>query len=281
MPTCAFPVDNSKSLMSRVTLHSVPAEYSELFYKNVVFNPQYFGDRVDKKNVEMRIRNFKKIVSGSALIGLKGLWEAQTTEVQAGWFDAASWALMDGWQLFKLDTMYRIYNGIKGTAMPSLYHQFMIGDLYIPPTVNDCIIRQTFAGLPNVAIDWALNMKAALTSHGAGSYATLTFKVHSGYWNDDINNWDEVSDEYDLASFTDWGYINNGYDDGLIAGNYITVEIAVHNMHGHVYLDGGSMWYNDTEFFNDPQFDDCANAWQKITFPAGCTFGSIYPPDTI
>lgn len=259
---------------------NVPPEVLELWEKSCVIRPGYWGVKVDKKEIVWRKRNFTSLIARGEFQGLANIWNNLTVEEQGAWDDAGYWAGMSGWDLFAMDTLYRISNGIQGVATPDLYHQYKVGEIKIAGSAEQIEIKQFYPSIPDTEVGWAFNVMTDLASTGAGSYAKFIVRIKTGYWLDDINDWEILIYEYDLTEFDlFWEYVQDSYIDGFWGSGQITFSIKVYKMTGTVYIDGIELNYNDLNNAIDFQCNDIELYWQAVIQPSGATFLSIYPPD--
>lgn len=267
--------------MPRVDNFILPPEYEELWKKACVYNQSYFGDKVDKKNIIWRRRNFPSLIARGNFQGLAQLWNSLTWSQQSDWDDAGYYSGQSGWDLFAQDTLYRIANGLQGVATPNLYHQFKIGELIIPAPITHVKISQTY-NFNNVSDKtFMLNLFSNLVSVGAGSYAEVRFIVT--YWDD----WNlpahlERDDEFtwDISDLAGWDWFGDGgFSTTLVKS--IEFEIEIYNMQGIVYFDGMTMIDDLVNVAVDWQCAEVEFHWSKIVFPSGTILHSIYPPDNI
>lgn len=267
--------------MTGVININVPPDVEELWSKSCTIRAGYWGDKVDKKNIVWRKRNFTSLIARGSYQNIASLWESLTAEQQSEWDDAGYWAGMSGWDLFVSDTLYRIQNEILGLATPSDYHQYFVGELKIESPASSAKVSQFFYGVPDTGVNWAINVKSALESIGAGSYAKLIVSVRTGYIIEETNEPEIIVFEEDLTLLENWDWIEGGYFDGFWGTGEITFTIEVYNMRGSLYIDGIEMDWNDENHFHDWQCNNVHYNWQLDSLPAGSSFESIYPPDTI
>jgi len=266
--------------MTLVNNIDVPPEVYDLWIKSCTLRYGYFGEKVDKKDIVWRKRNFPSLIARGGFQNIADIWNGLTLAQQGDWDDAGYWAGMSGWDLFAQETLYRINNEIQGVATPNLYHQFKIAQIAVASPAVSMHIKQKYYNLPNTTIAWAFNIFSTMESIGGGSYAIFRVTVRTGYWNDDIDAPDVYVYDYDLTEFTTlWDYISDSYIDGLLSDNDITFEIIVYNMRGMLYIDGVELDYNDQNFALDFQCNEFYANWQSVNTPDGTTWGSIYPPD--
>lgn len=267
--------------MTLVNNLDIPPEILDLWNKSCVVRYGDYGTKIDKKFVTWRKRNFPSLIARGQFQSLANLWDRLTELQKTDWDDAGYWAGMSGWDLFASDTLWRISNNILGLATPNVYHQFLLGELVVLSPAEELSITQNYAVPAGVDVSWAINVKHALTSSGAGSYAKWVVRVHTGYWNDDINSPDVIIYEYDLTEFSDWDYVQDSYIDGLINNPSVDFQLHIYKMTGSLYIDGIELNYNDQNFALDFQCNAIENNWVYDIVPNGATYRSIYPPDNI
>jgi len=265
--------------MTKVVDQNIPPENYDAFVKACRIVNHFSGLKIDKKEITYRKRNFASLKDISNAGGCGSLWWALTEQQRADWYDAAYWTNMSGWDLFFLDTSYRLANGINGVATPSLMHQYLVGKINIESPASSITIYKRYTGIPSVEVSFASNVKVDLVSVGAGSYARMTVRVKTGYWLDDIEDWEIIDYVWDLTEFTDWDYVSDFYDGGFVGENYVEFIIDVYNMRGIVYVDGFELWVNSENIFIDYQCDNFQSNFIGYSVPAGSSFLSVYPPD--
>lgn len=268
--------------MTNVININVPPEAEELWSQSCVIRPGYWGYKVDKKNKIWRKRNFPSLIARGGFQGLANAWNSLTALQQADWDDAGSWAGMSGWDLFAVDFLYRIQNEIQGIATPNLYHQFFVGRLTVPASVQRVRLQQNYYSLPDVEVSWALNVFCDMVSEGVGSYAKLIVRVKTGYIIEETESLEIIVYEYDLTEFsTLWDYIQDSYIDGFWGSGDVSFEIDVYKMSGSLYIDGVELDYNGSNYARDFQCDHVEFNWDKLILPSSAEWKSIYPPDGI
>lgn len=259
---------------------NVPPEVYDLWIKACTIRYGFYGDKVDKKNIVWRRRNFPSLIARGNYQGLSQLWASLTAQQQSDWDDAGYWSAQSGWDLFAQDTLYRISNEIAGVATPNLYHQFKVARANLATTTQEFFIKQDYYDIPNTEVSWAINIFCPLVSDGAGSYAKFIVRVVTGYWNDDIDAPDIIEYEYDLTEFnTFWDYISDSYIDGFIDTGKVFFELCIYKMTGSLYIDGVELNYNDQNFARDFQCNYVDLNWDKVQIPVGGSWSSIYPDD--
>jgi hypothetical protein len=259
----------------------VPPEYQELWEKACIIRFGYYGDKVDKKFITWRKRNFPSLIARGSFQDIANLWNGLTATQQSDWDDAGYWSAQSGWDLFAQDTLYRINNEILGLATPNLYHQFKLAEIKLESPATELLITQEYNSMFESDINWAFNILCDMSSTGAGSYAKFVVKVATGYWDDDTDTPEVIEYEYDLTEFTDWDYVSDTYVDGFYGKGSVTFEIHVYKMQGSLYIDGIELDCDDQNYATDWQCDAIEYNWNNKILTTGATFKSIYPPDSI
>ncbi len=267
--------------MPRVNNFNLPPESAELWEKSCVFQQHWAGDKVDRKYVVYRKRNFTSLIARSPFQSIANKWDSLTAGERDDWDYAGSWAGMSGWDLFVMDTQYRLNNGLLGLAIPSGYHQFKVGKIEIPITADQVKIQLTYSATMPWQTSFYLNVKSILSSLGAGSYANLNVTFFSKYYNGDFWEYPNDSYDFDLTEYTDWDYIGaeQWYEDVEITSVVVTIDI--YKMSGLLYIDGMEIDYNSQNYAPDFQFDNFPNLWQIQKTATGVEIASVYPPDDI
>ncbi|MFZ2153995.1 MAG: hypothetical protein WAV16_02075 [Candidatus Moraniibacteriota bacterium] len=258
---------------------NVPPEVLELWEKSCVLNTGFFGDKVDKKNIVWRKRNFKSLIAQSAFPSVAQLWGGLTEQEQFDWDDAGYWSGQSGWDLFVQDTLYRINNNIPGLAIPNVYHQFKVGRIQIESPAEEIEIRQNYNVQFNDFASWAFNVLANLTSTGSGSFARI--RVHVEF-HDPADDPGEVVDwdwDYDISTNDEWDYFGDDYDFSTLQIFSFYFEVHIYKMRGTVYIDGTELIYNDQNLAYDSQCNYFEFNWDRLTVPSGASILSVYPPD--
>jgi hypothetical protein len=261
--------------MSIVTGLDIPPENYELFRKACDINQSFGRERIEKKAVVYRTRNFSSLIERSSFQSISNKWDLLSSLERSAWEDAGYWANMSGWDLFQQDTLYRINNGLAGTATPSEYHQLMVGKLTIEAPAESCIIRQNWNMGMGGTFYYMFNFQASFVSTGAGSYMDTFF-----YWSE-IDEWDEVyywEENVGLWNTDTWDWWDDGYGDTDGYTLYY-FEIVIYKYRGILYFDGLVFNHEDENIARDWQCNDVDPNWVKTFFPVGCKLETVYPPD--
>jgi len=258
--------------MSIVDNFHITPEQEELFYKSCVLKSAWFGNRVEKKDIVFRERNYAELVAQSVIPNIAQAWNELTDAERQKWESAAVYSDQSGWDLFSQDTAYRMAHGIPGLGEPNIFHQYKIGHIHIEAPASSIIIKQQIFSEDSDDWDMSINFFCNLTPTSASDYANMYFNLYID------DGWDIYWIEENLYFYNSdrWEWIEDYYSDFGVEILEMNITIEIHDMVGDLYIDGVWLLHHDQNFVNDWQCDMIDQSWHPISLPAGSTFQSVY-----
>lgn len=258
--------------MANVQNFHILPEQEELFYKACSLRTGWWGDKIDKKKIVYRKRNFKNLVEQSYFPDISAAWNSLTAYKQGLWNEAGQWAEMSGWDLFAQDMSYRLANNILGIGEANLYHQFMVGKLTLEGSANDLKIRQNINLGLNRQLEMAVNFISRLTPIASPNWVDL-YLYFEFY---DAGEWVLYSENLSLDGSDQWYYSGDYYDLGSYQLRNMYLQIEIHNMQGSLFVDGITLIGQNSNLVTDWQFDNIQSSWTPVNVPSGASYESVY-----
>lgn len=229
---------------------------------NVGKNPRFFPR---SKKVTLREITY--------LYQIAYAWANMSEADKGDWVWAANIIGQHGYNLYVQDKSYRIKNGIAGNAIPSLYHQFLVGHINITAPASNAKIVQYNLTRVNFPATFELCYKTNLVADGANPYARLKFIWTRYYQGENIESTETI--EIPLVS---------GWDKAKQVINYYKgtrgkwrLELELNNVTGDLWFDNIYAFYSGEIKLNDPFCEDVQNWWKLEDMPDGATLSTIYP----
>lgn len=213
--------------------------------------------------------------ANSTLKVTSAVWKTYNPTLKAAWKAAAVFEGKTGYNLFTKDQCYRIKNAIVGSATPSTFHQFFIGQITKPGDADYLLLKagRTFRPTKNMTL--TVNAKGALSFPGLTGSVNLRVAVKRYFIGQTFTDYfylplDLVSDwkSYSLA-------ITNG--DGSLATCDLYLEF--NNVNGSLYIDNLELMAGGNVLNDDPWCNNIESSFKVVGDPLDWLFSSIYPPD--
>lgn len=294
--------------MATISALDVPDELAQLFATLVRVNdPRRYGSVAKRGHLPSRAQKLA-VSSRSLLPQISEYWRNLTELEQDAWRDAAEESSYNAWNLFVQDTAYRLKYGLTGLAIPSLYHQFKVGQLviaapasgarlaqYHPPyfyvlkkvrgskaLYEDVKITEKLALPLEIAISYRSNLSAV----GAEPIARFYAEIISSYQGRDIIN--EVGFDIDLSS--DWDRQTVICTEVIGVARSYNLYLEFSDVRGTFEWDNLLSQHSGTNYARDFRCTDVNNtltrsnyqiekSWEEELLPTGTAFDSVYPED--
>lgn len=258
--------------MPKLNNFHITPEQEDLFYKSIVINNGFYGQRADKKNALPSRAKLELLYDQSFFPTVAEYWNSLPPYQKQLWQNAAVWSFQSGWDLFAQDTAYRLANNIYGLGEPNVYHQYKVGHIHIAAPAAKINIKQVIFPFARSIIDFSVNFFSNLVAVASPSYCNFYFNFYADL-GDGLQWYEE-----DLYIFNDtvWNYLFDSYN--LAGYNIISafVSIEINNMRGDLYFDGISLVGNDLNLLSDYNCNNIETSWQSVDVPAGASFQSVY-----
>lgn len=254
----------------------------------------------------MSKRRKKGVSQRSLLPDCALIWNAFSQEEKDAWNLAGTYTNLSGWKLFVKDKIYRIVNDIAGEAMPSIYHQALVGQLHIEAPAQEIEIFQPHPYAYYISkkvtgtkgmyspvlvqeklvlpLTIGLSYKSNLVSIGEGSFAELYAVVRRLYQGVNIDT--ELIIDLDLQ--TDWKVATAVLSSVL--GQYTSYSLYIHlyKLTGDLFIDNIKAMHTSQNWARDKDCNDINQVftrayyqvpkhWAALELPEGSWYESVYP----
>lgn len=291
--------------VSYVQLDSVPRE---LFFRGLKSGDRFVNSRIVKKELLMTRKRLKGLTQKTLLPQITELWYGLSSTERDDWSAAGAVMNTNGFRLFVRDTAYRLQHSISGLATPSLFHQYLVGNLHVESPASEIKIEQLHPRQYYVSrkisgtkgqyqqvlvtenftlpLTISLNYKSDLSVVDDPNFAKFTATVWHSYQGNDL--FSDVSISLDYSA--DWQYAEATFS--AVIGQVIgySLNLWVKGLRGDVFFDNikavhsGQNWLRDTYCQNIQQeftknFFQIPKHWDPVILPDGSEYKSIYPSD--
>lgn len=286
----------------------IPPEYEALLNRLLRrISPRTLGAIGLNPHLQSKARR-ASISSRSLLPECSQRWQTLTEQEKDDWAIAAEEVNLEGWALFVQDTSYRINVGFSGVATPSTLHQYKVGRIDIPDTLDHAIIKQEHPrrywvrrkvvghkGLyEDEPVDEILAMpleigcsyRANLTNINGDGYAKLYAQVEHFYQGQKLHT--DVG--IDMQLQTGWTRQTASLAETFgVARSYI-LWLELSGVHGWLEFDNVLAFHSANNFARDFTCNDInqppveafhvvSPSWRAHDVPDGVQWGSEYPDD--
>jgi hypothetical protein len=229
---------------------------------NVGKNPRFFPRSVKYNLSEI-----------SWLFSVAYSWSLLSDDDRNNWKLAAEVIGQHGYNLFVEDKCHRIRNGIAGNAVPSIYHQYLVGHLNIDSPATGALVAQYNSHRIYFPASFEICAKSNLVSAGADPYAKLKLTWMRYYSGQNIENVETI----DIPLVAGWAnYTKNVTTQAGTKGRW-QIEIDLNDVTGDLWFDNVFVTYSGEIKLNDPYCYDVVNWWKNVNPGSGITFNTIYP----
>lgn len=229
---------------------------------NVGKNPRFFP-----RSKKMTLREV------TYLYQIAYAWAQLSAGDRTAWQNAGEVMGQHGYNLYVQDKSYRIKNGIAGSAIPSIYHQFLVGHINISAPANNAKIVQYNLTRVNFPASFQLSYKSNLTADGADPYARLKF-IWTRYYNGQNI---ESTETIEIPLSAGWATLIQTITSYLGIRGKWRLELELNDVTGDLWFDNIYAFYSGEMKINDPFCEDVQNWWKLEDMPAGATLSTIYP----
>jgi len=276
-------------------------------YFNVLRSADRFIVPRVTKNISIISRKRKKVLTQKSLLPtVAALWSAMSDTERSAWSAAGAYTGLSGWKLFVKDQSYRIKNDISGVAIPSNFHQALVGQLHIEAPSDEIKIVQphpySYYVMNKVVgsksmyspvlveeklvlpLQIGLSYKADLVSTGSGSFAKFYAVIRRLYQGNNINTLLEI----DLDFQTDWKTATSTLS--YLLGQYTSYQLYFHlyKVRGDLYIDNIKAIHSSQNWARDKDCNDINQVftkafyqipkhWAALVLPVGSWYESVYP----
>lgn len=240
------------------------------------------------------------------LFAIAYAWSHFTDEKKGEWGLAANITGQHGYNLYVQDKSYRIKHGIGSDAVPSIYHQYLVGHLNVPepsPEVDYKLLLETGDGIlletgDSVLLDYSIqdfpvkalitqynsrrvnfpasfeiNFKTSLESVGENPHARLRFIWTRYYMGQNI----ESTEIIDLPLVSGWDRRKKWITEHKGIRGRWRIELELKDVKGDIWFDNLWAFYSGEIKINDAYCLDVVRWWKGVTLREGVTFETIYP----
>ena len=200
-------------------------------------------------------------------------WGAYTASEKEDWMWAANINGDHGYNLYVQDKSYRIKYGIGGNAVPSIYHQFKVGQIHIAAPANNAKIVQYNLTRVNFPATFELCYKTNLTASGADPYARLKFIWTRYYQGENIESIETI----ELPLVSGWDRAKQAITNKKGIRGKWRLELELNDVTGDLWFDNIYAFYSGEIKLIDPFCEEVEKWWKLEDMPAGATLSTIYP----
>jgi hypothetical protein len=247
------------------------------FWSRHKVNRRYFWmtrGSVARQRQVYRPDELKALPGYSYLTQIGTAWNALSEAVKSDWGDAGAIIGQHGYNLYVQDKSYRIKHELAGDATPSIYHQYLIGYLYVPDGAGYVLLRQSGTRVFSFPATLRVRYKSDLFNDPPGA---KTAKVRFKYTYDEGAGEQTQIDEIELTKVSAWGLVELEITEHTGLTGAWELEIEIDALEGRLWFDNIWVDFVDGIFTGDPYCLEVERYWSKINFPAGCTLETIYP----
>lgn len=296
--------------MALVGTLNIPPELAEAFRKLFTASDNRRYGAVRKHGYLMPRAKKLNVSTRSLLPQIRDLRDTLTTPEIDAWKAAAAESGQNYWNLFVQDTAYRIKYGIGGLATPSPLHQYKVGRIEIlapaqkviiaqyhpnkywaskkmrgPTTIReDVAIYETLLLPLEIGLSYKSNLSSVVSSPIAKFYAI----IYSSYQGRTIES--QVGFTLDLSSAWQRQTVTATEVIGVARSYDLWIELD--GVTGTLDFDNTLARHTGTNYARDKRCNDVNNelttvnyqiekSWEEQFLPAGASFDSIYPADSI
>lgn len=229
---------------------------------------------VSKQKSFFRRSELKTLPSFSQLGEAADAWNLLSSSDKNDWNLAADIIGMHGYNLFIQDKIYRLLNSLPGNAVPSLYHQYLVGHLAVPQGAGDVLLRQSGNTVFSFPATLYVRRKTVLSGDPVnGHYCKVRFSYTYNEGAGELTQTDEIS--LNLSSSWDVESVAITQHYG-VTGSW-TLEIETNSLKGDLYFDDVFVSFLSGVLSLDPYCLDVERYWSKISFPSSCVLETLYP----
>jgi hypothetical protein len=203
-------------------------------------------------------------------------WNLLTSGQKSAWGDAANESGLSAYNQFIQDKVYRIINEIAGNAVPSEFHQYLVGHLNIPTSAGHFLLRQCATDSVDLPAALHLHYKSALTDEDPGNgYLKCLFS----YTYDEGGGLLTQTNEINLLLNTDWTSQNVSITNHTGLTGYWKLEFEGDKVHGDLWFDDLYCLGAYGVITKDANCERSDLVFKGLVLPAGMTCQSVYPAD--
>jgi hypothetical protein len=291
--------------MVRVTYVDILPGLEEAFFTGVKSSDRFTFSRLVKKQAFYTKKSVAGLTARSMLPEISAAWELLSDAEKLAWSNAGAECNLNGWRLFVQDKSLRIKNEMAGVAIPSLFHQSLVGNLHIEAPASELKIIQIHPKFYWVSqkvygkkgmyepvlitedlalpVTISLNYSSNLVETAAGSFAKLYARFWHSYQGADLYEDLEIPLDYIAV------WKNAEATLTTLSGYVIRYDLYLHlyNLTGDLYIDNVKVehsaqnWVRDS-FCNDINqgftraFYQVPKHWAGVIAPDGAFYDSIY-----
>jgi hypothetical protein len=292
--------------MARTSYLSIPVGQENFYWQALQPGDRFQAARIRVKNSFLSRQKFQKLAAKSYLPALRDLWANFTEEQRAAWKAADFHARQHGWRTFVADQSKRIKLNLPGVATPSIYHQDMVGEIYIasPATEAKLIqphpysywVARKVAGkksmyepveiqeIFSLPLSLGISFKSNLSSAGPNPSAKFYAKIEHLYQGQNLLDNLEIN----IPLVSDWtrATATSAFYLGLAISYNLYIEL--HDVVGTLWFDDVVAQHNGQNWARDIFCSDISKSftrafyqvpenWAAEIMPEGAEFGSVYP----
>lgn len=200
-------------------------------------------------------------------------WASLTQDVKDEWNYAANIIGNQRYSLFVQDTSYRKKNGIAGIAIPSIYHQYLVGHINIAaPATSAKIVQYNYHKIYFPA-SFELCYHTNLTAAGPDPKAKITLTWNNYVSGDTI----ERPEIIEMPMISGWDKNSKQITSYSGSKGKWRIEIELTDVTGDLWFDNIFVNYNGALNINDPYCLDVVKWWKGENIGPGVTFETVYP----
>lgn len=300
--------------MAKTSYLTIPAGLENFYWSILQPQDRFVIARVKVKTVFLSPAKIAALTTKQLLTQISEIWKTFTPELKAAWKAVDFHPRKHGWRTFVADQSKRIKYGLSGTAIPSIYHQDLVGEILIGNSATEIKLIQPHphaywvskkvAGTKNmyepveVIEEFALplkigiSFKSNLTSAGENPSAKFYAKVLHLYQGQNLYE----NLEIEIPLVANWQRLENTLS--LTVGQAISYNLYIElkDVQGKLLFDNvlaehsAQNWARDIYCKKVEQsftrgFYQVPKHWAVITLPEGAGYrsiyyGLIYPPLT-
>jgi len=128
--------------MAKVSYVDIDIGLKDLYFAGLKQADRFFVSRVIHNSTILSRKKIKGITARSLLPQIAESWLNLTTAQRIDWGLAGAEMNLSGYRLFVKDQTLRLKNGLPDTAVPSIEHQSMVGNLHVEDPADEIKIIQ-------------------------------------------------------------------------------------------------------------------------------------------
>jgi len=292
--------------MAKTSYLSIPVGQEEFYWSALQPGDRFQAARIRVKNSFLSRQKFLKLAARSYLPAIKVLWWAFSDAQRAAWKAVDFHFHKHGWRTFVADQSRRIKLDLPGVVTPSIYHQDMVGEIYIAAPATEAKIIQPHpyaywvsrkvAGkkamyepikiqeIFSLPLSLGISFKADLVAAGPNPSAKFYAEIKHLYQGQNLLDKLEIN----IPLVHDWtrATATSAFYLGLAISYNLYVEL--HDVLGTLLFDdvvaqhNAQNWARDIFCSNIDQsftrsFYQVPKNWAAVIMPAGAEFASVYP----